>query len=970
MSGDQIFDAYHGKRGQVEMDESRERIHWVCRMAEGQRILDIGCSQGVAPVLLGRDGFDVVGIDSDVEVIEFARAELRKEIETVQRRVQFLLHSAGDFESELPFDSVILGEVIEHLAKPDKVLMAAWRHLTENGRVIITTPFGLCEHPDHKCTFYLGNFLQVVGPYFQGLSLEIRGKYINYLGLRRPQVHKDIPASTLRSELGEEALVRQEAEALERREREQLKSLLEIQEKRAGHYQALQNSKETLQKVQNELGEVKNSLRELEHEKEGLSREKVRLEEQAQMQAQTLRESLRAKTDRARALEEQLLVSESRLGKKVQELQTSLSVRDRLEAAKDQLQSDLKRAKRQSHLVSIRLKTATKNYQDVLETNRYKFGQLLWEAARSPKAAAFLPLSIAKIVARSAVKRIRSPSDLGIPQTDAPTKPVAWPASSSPRVEQSKPRVVVTGRQQFPNQVKDLWIASIMDEMSHACFAPECNLITFTPSNWREVLEARPPHFLFVESAWKGNEGSWQYKIGQYNHPDAGGLEELLDWCREQDIPTVFWNKEDPVHFDKFKNNAAKFDHVFTTDQNMVERYLALPNSRIKTARALPFAAQPKLHNPIFSGRRLDAPCFAGSYYGNRHHARRKQQEALLDAAREFGLVIYDRNFGSGSADFEFPDRFSAHIKGRLPYEELANTYRGHKIFLNVNSVIDSPTMMSRRVYELLASGTIVVSTPSAALKAIFPDLVPTVEESSNAAKILRDILNDETRRRELVRRGLREVLTHHTYRSRLLAVCESMGIKMEGPDHDVAVVALLDSREDFESITEALSRQNRTFDEVLLGIDSNKFELSPEEAKEELGCKTRCVNQTIDDEFLRFRELARFATKPWLFVVDLYKPLSVTYATDLAVCTSFVDAEVIGTVLASEAGSLREHSFVDATDPRSCLVRQELMARSGWTQDVERALPWMHRQSREGVRFYCAIQDVPNNTQSHEKIG
>ncbi|HEY2636010.1 MAG TPA: hypothetical protein VGI54_01365, partial [Solirubrobacteraceae bacterium] len=53
--------------------------------------------------------------------------------------------------------------------------------------------------------------------------------------------------------------------------------------------------------------------------------------------------------------------------------------------------------------------------------------------------------------------------------------------------------------------VRGLRVAGILDEMSRACFAPECRLDTgFGLEDWRERLEAAPPHLLLVESAWSG----------------------------------------------------------------------------------------------------------------------------------------------------------------------------------------------------------------------------------------------------------------------------------------------------------------------------------------------------------------------------------------------------------------------------------------------------------------------------------
>ena len=47
----------------------------------------------------------------------------------------------------------------------------------------------------------------------------------------------------------------------------------------------------------------------------------------------------------------------------------------------------------------------------------------------------------------------------------------------------------------------------------------------------------------------------------------------MLNYCRSRGIPTVFWNKEDPPHFDDFIGAAKEFDFVFTTDADCVPMY-------------------------------------------------------------------------------------------------------------------------------------------------------------------------------------------------------------------------------------------------------------------------------------------------------------------------------------------------------------------------------------------------------------
>lgn len=49
---DRVVEAYYGKLGQQFMRETQERIHWICRCVHGKNVLDVGCSQGIVPVLL------------------------------------------------------------------------------------------------------------------------------------------------------------------------------------------------------------------------------------------------------------------------------------------------------------------------------------------------------------------------------------------------------------------------------------------------------------------------------------------------------------------------------------------------------------------------------------------------------------------------------------------------------------------------------------------------------------------------------------------------------------------------------------------------------------------------------------------------------------------------------------------------------------------------------------------------------
>ena len=110
----------------------------------------------------------------------------------------------------------------------------------------------------------------------------------------------------------------------------------------------------------------------------------------------------------------------------------------------------------------------------------------------------------------------------------------------------------------------------IMDEFSTTALSADANLVRPTPENWQSLLDEHRIDMLVVESAWEGNDGAWHHKVGWYSEEEIADLKQLVEACRNRNIPTVFYNKEDPVHFNRFSKTSALFDHVFTTDEGCI----------------------------------------------------------------------------------------------------------------------------------------------------------------------------------------------------------------------------------------------------------------------------------------------------------------------------------------------------------------------------------------------------------------
>src|SRR6187397_721485 len=92
----------------------------------------------------------------------------------------------------------------------------------------------------------------------------------------------------------------------------------------------------------------------------------------------------------------------------------------------------------------------------------------------------------------------------------------------------------------------DLTVAVILDPFSELAVRYEWNQVTCGPDDWHEELTRTRPDLLFVESAWQGR---WRLHMTRDDRPSPE-LRALVAWCRDEGIPTVFWNKEDPPNYD------------------------------------------------------------------------------------------------------------------------------------------------------------------------------------------------------------------------------------------------------------------------------------------------------------------------------------------------------------------------------------------------------------------------------------
>lgn len=178
---DKVYEAYMGDMGEKFAEKTQKRIHWICSKVQGEKVLDVGCSQGITAILLARRGIHVTGLDINEGTVSQAREFLAKEPEEIQKRVEFCQADFGSYDALEQYDTVIMGEVLEHLLHPQIFIANAEKVLKDDGVLIITVPFGINEDPDHKQTFYYFGLEHLLNRYFRVSETFSFGKWIGFV---------------------------------------------------------------------------------------------------------------------------------------------------------------------------------------------------------------------------------------------------------------------------------------------------------------------------------------------------------------------------------------------------------------------------------------------------------------------------------------------------------------------------------------------------------------------------------------------------------------------------------------------------------------------------------------------------------------------------------------------------------------------------------------------------------------------
>lgn len=434
--------------------------------------------------------------------------------------------------------------------------------------------------------------------------------------------------------------------------------------------------------------------------------------------------------------------------------------------------------------------------------------------------------------------------------------------------------------------MKDTWpvkFATIVDHFTHSCFLPECELHSLKPHDSCGGFFASRPDLFFVESAWFGVDGLWHRKI---NKPSSE-LFTLIEHCRQRRIPSVFWCKEDPVHFHRFLQTASHFDIVLTSDVECIPLYKQLLGH--KRVFLLPFANQPKAHNPLESFVRKDSASFAGSYYV-RYPERIRDLENVISAVSTVCPVeIFDRYHNTTDINYQFPEQYQSKILGSLPPDQIDIAYKGYRYGINLNTVKNSGSMFARRVFELLGSGTVTISNDSPGMRDLFGDIVIASDDPDVIKQRMFELEADPMLRGKVSLAGVRKVMQDHTYGQRLARILKIALDK----DHDqelpsVLIFSVCADQAELERIQQLLlSQRDVVWNAVLIVQDGAEPQLRISDDQ-----RLRVVS---DREFSSLSMMDLLGDAEWVACFSAKDYYGTNYLLDLLLSTRYSESGVFG---------------------------------------------------------------------------
>jgi hypothetical protein len=347
-------------------------------------------------------------------------------------------------------------------------------------------------------------------------------------------------------------------------------------------------------------------------------------------------------------------------------------------------------------------------------------------------------------------------------------------------------------------------VGMVADEFFYKSMDSTAELTYVSPDNYAAAAEE--VEVLVVSSTWRGLNGDWAGLASPGSKKRTFLLEKVLPHFRANNIPVVFYSKEDPPNYAQFLGIAQASEYIFTSAAEVVPDYRRDCGNSL-SVDVLSFGVNPLHHSPVYSRRhRIPDVLFAGSWHARKYPERSASARKIFDGviASSKNLVIFDRNWDLANSRYFFPEEYTKYLAPSVDHGLLLKLQRMTDFNINLNSVISSTTMYANRAVELQAMGSMVISNYNAGINNRFPGVLTA--ETTTDVRLTLDLM-PATELYQVQMEGLRRAYSDHLAHDRMADILRTVGITRIGPTPRVCAV---------------VDPAARTLDEVVAGQTLN----------------------------------------------------------------------------------------------------------------------------------------------------
>jgi len=437
-----------------------------------------------------------------------------------------------------------------------------------------------------------------------------------------------------------------------------------------------------------------------------------------------------------------------------------------------------------------------------------------------------------------------------------------------------------------------LRLASIVSDRLYQGLKFECELLLLTPDNWKSALGLGRPDFLLVESCWDTATGHW-YLAQTHPGEQQEIMLAIIDYCKKNAIPTVYWHTQDLLYRYVFNTFADNFDFVFCADPRNIDY---LQRKDIEADVLLP-AIQPAIHNPFREFSDADKFNLDILYDGWADILRFGRDLAFLKSFKNLGLSIIESRFRLFRNKLNDTNGLKGNVLGCVHWQDRIMALKYAKLCIMADSTIATSTLQQWMALENAAFRVPVLHRGEFEPKDTRKNIIHDFADDKELVDHAEYILNNKLAGQKQGHLAWRTIYQNHTFSHRLGSICDALNVRHDIDEYPLVSVVIATFREALlPRCVENFRKQTYPNKELVLVVNSNSYSQDKANDLMSEGSDIRChivPSERVEGGCLNFGVMA--AKGHFVIKMDDDDHYSENFIADMILHGKAVDADLFG---------------------------------------------------------------------------